>query len=147
MDTFIIHLHTHAFVDAYTGLESALRLLPRPSQLEETWEPARPAVSPGPLSLSPVGSLEMGTWLHLVISESIAPVQPQTLDVLNPAAMCGCDSHQLSVPSIHAPLRLSSGIHLQHVLHVPVLLGPPSAIQEDLSLQVVTRGLRTHGEN
>lgn len=72
---------------------------PSPSQLEETWEPARLTVSPGPLSLSPVGSLEMGTWLHLVISESIAPVQPQALDSLNPTAMCGCDSHQPVCPT------------------------------------------------
>lgn len=46
-------------------------------QPEETWEPGRPAVSPGPLSLRHVGNLEMGIWLHLVMSESIAPVEPQ----------------------------------------------------------------------
>lgn len=95
MDTFIIQLYTHAFVDVYTGLERALYLLPPffcqltlralgPSQLEETWEPGRPAMNPEPLSLRPVGSLEMGMWLHLVIPESIAPVQPQASDIFEP---------------------------------------------------------------
>lgn len=56
-----------------------------------------------------------------------------------------------SVASIRAPIRLPSGIHPQHVLHVPVLLEPPSGIQEDMALQVVkgtlvARGLMTHRE-
>lgn len=71
--------------------------------------------------------------LHLVIAESIAPVQPQAWTSLNTTALLVVIPISLSVPSIHIPISFSSGIHLQHVLQVQILLGSPSGIQEVLA--------------
>lgn len=102
-------------------------------------------VSSGAGSLKPAGSLELGTWLHLVASESIAAVQPQAWTVLNPTAIYNCDSRRPICPRYPPPPIRNSPTAC---LHAPILCGPPSGIQEDKALPVekgilVTRGLRT----